>query len=132
LVFEVFQGGTKQIKEKKMRTLNDYFITSTIADISTASSTFVPVPDGGRVIKIITALQGAIGTANGGITFEIGGTAITGGGITVAYSGSAAGDVDTAEPTAANEVSEDGTIEMITDGASSNTIKLVVTFVIRR
>jgi len=115
-----------------MRTLNDYFITSTIADISTASSTFVPVPDGGRVIKIITALQGAIGTANGGITFEIGGTAITGGGITVAYSGSAAGDVDTAEPTAANEVSEDGTIEMITDGASSNTIKLVVTFIIRR
>ena len=115
-----------------MRTLNDYFITSTIADISTASSTFVPVPDGGRVIKIITALQGAIGTANGAITFEIGGTAITGGGITVAYSGSAAGDVDTAEPTAANEVLEDGTIEMITDGASSNTIKLVVTFVIRR
>ncbi len=115
-----------------MRTLNDYFITSTIADISTASSTFVPVPDGGRVIKIITALQGAIGTANGGITFEIGGTAITGGGITVAYSGSAAGDVDTAEPTAANEVSEDGTIEMITDGASTNTVKLVVTFVIRR
>jgi len=115
-----------------MRTLNDYFITSTIADISTASSTFVPVPDGGRVIKIITALQGAIGTANGAITFEIGGTAITGGGITVAYSGSAAGDVDTAEPTAANEVLEDGTIEMITDGASSNTIKLVVTFIIRR
>ena len=115
-----------------MRTLNDYFITSTIADISTASSTFVPVPDGGKVIKILTALQGAIGTANAAITFEIGGTAITGGGITVTQSGSAAGDVDTAEPTAANEVSEDGTIEMITNGASSNTIKLVVTFVIRR
>ena len=115
-----------------MRTLNDYFITSTIADISTASSTFVPVPDGGRVIKIITALQGAIGTADGGITFEIGGTAITGGGITVTQSGSAAGDVDTAEPTAANDVSEDGTIEMITDGASSGTKKLNVTFVIRR
>jgi len=132
LVFEVFQGGTKQIKEKKMRTLNDYFITSTIADISTASSTFVPVPDGGRVIKIITALQGAIGTANGAITFEIGGTAITGGGITVAYSGSAAGDVDTAEPSAANEVSEDGTIEMITDGGSSTACECVVTFIIRR
>ena len=115
-----------------MRTLNDYFLTSTIADISTASSTFVPVPDGGKVIKIITALQGAIGTANAAITFEIGGTAITGGAITVTQSGSAAGDVDTATPTAANEVAEDGTIEMITDGASSNTIKLVVTFVIRR
>jgi len=115
-----------------MRTLNDYFLTSTIADISTASSTFVPVPDGGKVIKIITALQGAIGTANAAITFEIGGTAITGGGITVTQSGSAAGDVDTAEPTAANEVAEDGTIEMITDGASANTVKLNVTFVIRR
>ena len=115
-----------------MRTLNDYFLTSTIADISTASSTFVPVPDGGKVIKIFTALQGAIGTANAAITFEIGGTAITGGGITVTQSGSAAEDVDTATPTAANRVEEGGSIEMITDGASSNTIKLVVTFVIRR
>ena len=115
-----------------MRTLNDYFITAKIADISTASSTFVPIPDGGKVIKIISALQGAIGTANGAITFEIGGTAITGGAISVTQSGSAAGDVDTAEPTAANEVAEDGTIEMITDGASANTIKLNVTFVIRR
>ena len=115
-----------------MRTLNDYFLTSTIADISTASSTFVPVPDGGKIIKIITALQGAIGTANAAITFEIGGTAVTGGAITVTQSGSAAGEVDTAEPTAANDVAEDGSIEMITDGSSSNTIKLVVTFVIRR
>ena len=115
-----------------MRTLNDYFLHAAIADISTASSTFVTVPDGGKVIKIITALQGAIGTANAAITFEIGGTAITGGAITVTQSGSAAGDVDTAEPTAANEVAEDGTIEMITYGASSNTIKLNVTFVIRR
>jgi|TARA_B100001093_G_C26456148_1_gene854414 hypothetical protein len=115
-----------------MRTLNDYFVVAEIEDISTASSTFVGIPDGGRVIKIITALQGAIGTANGGISFEIGGTAITGGGITVTQSGSAAGDVDTAEPTAANRVEEDGTIEMITNGASSNAVKLLVTFVIRR
>ena len=115
-----------------MRTLNDYFLTSTIADISTASSTFVPVPDGGKVIKILTALQGAIGTANGGITFEIGGTAITGGGITVTQSGSAAGDVDTSEPTAANRVEEDGSIEMITDGGSSTACECVVTFIIRR
>ena len=115
-----------------MRTLNDYFITAKIADISTASSTFVAIPDGGKVIKIFKALQGAIGTANGAITFEIGGTAMTGSAITVTQSGSAAGDIDTAEPTAANDVAEDGSIEMITDGASSNTIKLVVTFVIRR
>ena len=36
-----------------MRTLNDYFLHAEIADISTASSTFVPVPDGGKIIKIL-------------------------------------------------------------------------------
>ena len=115
-----------------MRTLNDYFITAEIEDISTASSTFVAIPDGGKVVKIITALQGAISGANAAITFEIGGTAVTGGAITVAHSGSAAGDVDTAEPTAANRVEQDGTIEMITDGGSTGAKKLLVTFVIRR
>ena len=115
-----------------MRTLNDYFVYGEIADISTASSTFVAVPDGGKIIKIATALQGAISGGDAAITFELGGTAVTGGAITVANSGSAAGDVDTAEPTAANDVLENGTIEMITDGASSGAKKLVVTFVIRR
>ena len=115
-----------------MRTLNDYFLTAEIEDISTASSTFVAIPDGGKIVKIITALQGAISGANAAITFEIGGTAVTGGAITVAHSGSAAGDVDTAEPTAANRVEQDGTIEMITDGGSTGAKKLLVTFVIRR
>ena len=115
-----------------MRTLNDYFLTAEIEDISTASSTFVAVPDGGKIVKIITALQGAISGANAAITFEIGGTAVTGGAITVAHSGSAAGDVDTAEPTAANSVNEGQAIEMITDGGSSTACECVVTFVIRR
>ena len=90
------------------------------------------MPDGRRVIKIISALQGAISGGNAAVSFEIGGTAITGGGITVAHSGSAAGDVDSAEPTAANRVEENGTIEMITDGGSTGTAKLLVTFVVRR
>ena len=72
-----------------MRTLNDYFISGRVADISTAGSTFVAVPDGGRIIKIMTVLQGAISGGNAAITFEIGGTAVTGADITVAHSGSA-------------------------------------------
>lgn len=115
-----------------MRTLNDYFITAEIEDISTASSTFVAIPDGGKVVKIITALQGAISGADAAITFEIGGTAMTNSAITVANASSAAGDVDSSEPTAANRVEEGGTIEMITDGGSTGTAKLLVTFVIRR
>ena len=114
-----------------MRTLNDYFLTAEIEDISTASSTFVCVPDGGKIVKIITHNK-ATTTGTAAISFEIGGTAVTGGGITVAHSGSAAGTVDSAEPTAANRVEESGTIEMITDGASTGAKKLLVTFVIRR
>jgi hypothetical protein len=62
-----------------MRTLNDYFLTSKITDISTAGSTFVPVPDDGRIIKIFTSIQNAITTADAELSFEIGGTAVTGG-----------------------------------------------------
>ena len=113
-----------------MRTLNDYFLTAEIEDISTASSTFVAVPDGGKIIKIITALQGAISGADAGLSFEIGGTAVTGGGITVAHSGSAAGTVDSSVPTALNRVEEDGTIEILTDGACSGANKCLVTFVL--
>ncbi len=39
-----------------MRTLNDYFLTGTIDDVSTAFTSRVAVPDGGRVIKITTVL----------------------------------------------------------------------------
>jgi hypothetical protein len=115
-----------------MRTLNDYFLTAKITNISTAGSTFVAVPDGGKIVKILTSIKNAITTADAALSFEIGGTAVTGGGITITQSGSAAGDVDTAEPTAANRVEEDGTIEMITDGGSTGAKKLLVTFVIRR
>ena len=115
-----------------MRTLNDYFVTAKITTISTAGSTFVPIPDGGRVIKIITSIKNAITSADAALTWEIGGVAMTDSAITVTQSGSAAGDVDTSEPTALNTVSEDGTIEMITDGASSTDCECVVTFIIRR
>lgn len=115
-----------------MRTLNDYFLTAKITDISTAGSTFVAVPDGGRIVKIISTIKNAITTADAALSFEIGGTAVTNGGITVGYDSSAAGDVDIALPTAANRVEEDGTIEMISDGGSSTACECVITFVIRR
>ena len=115
-----------------MRTLNDYFVTSKITTISTAGSTFVPIPDGGRVIKIITSIKNAITSADAALTWEIGGVAMTDSAITITQSGSAAGDVDTSEPTALYNVESDGTIEMITDGASSTACECIVTFIIRR
>lgn len=110
-------------------TLNFY-----IADVSTAGQIFVPVPVGfdGEVIEVRTALNGAIATADADITLKVGGTAMTNGVVTIATSGSAAGDVDVAFPSGNNAVAAGEAIEVETDGASTNTIEVFGTIVIRR
>jgi len=102
------------------------YIQGEIADISTSASSWTVSPIAGTITNIWTVIDGAIITVDAGITFEIGGTAITGGDITIAFSGSAAGVVDTATPTALNTVTAGQAIEIITDGASTNAVKAEV------
>lgn len=105
-----------------------------IADVSTAGQIYVPVPDDceGDIVEIRTALNGAIGTADAVLTAKIGGTAVTGGAITIAYSGSAAGDTDVCRPTALRTVSAGDAIEIETNGASTNTVAVTGIISIRR
>jgi len=102
-----------------------------ITDVSTASSAFTVSPIAGEVIAIYTVLGGAISGADAIVTAEIGGVAITGISITVAQSGSAAGDMDSDVPTGANTVAAGSVLEAVTDGASTTTATLDVVFVIR-
>ena len=115
-----------------MRTLNDYFLTVHIADLSTAGTVYVPVPDGGKIVKVMTALEAAISTADEDLTIKTAqGTVAPV--LTIATSGSAAGTVDSILPTTNNAVSEDGTIEIENDGASgSANVGCTVTLVLRR
>ena len=115
-----------------MRTLGDYFLCGSIPDLSTADNLMLVVPDGGQIIKIMSVIENAITTADATLTAKINGTAVTGGTITVAYSGSAAWDQDSCEPTAANTVNEGDVIEIETDGGSTVACQTGITVVIRR
>jgi hypothetical protein len=105
-------------------------LNAKIADLSTASSTFVVSPIKGAITKIYSAIQNAISSADADLTFEIGGVEITDSAITVAYTSSAAGDIDSSSPTALNIVAEGQAIEIITDGASSTACETEITIVI--
>lgn len=115
-----------------MRGLHHYFIFGVIPDISTADEVVIPCPDGGKCTKVYTALGAVIATADADITPKANGTAMTNGLITVAFSGSAIGDVDSSEPTAVNEVAPGGYFSIATDGASDNAVKLGFCLVIER
>lgn len=111
---------TNQLVTVKNR--NKVILSTRIPDISTAQSIFIPNPLVGDIETIYTCIHGAIATADATITAEINGVLVTGSAITVAYSGSAAGDVDSSTPSGNNTVSAGGAIEIITDGASSNSV----------
>jgi len=114
--------------------LVEVVLTGQIADISTADQIYIPVPNGfeGDIIEIRTAIDAAISGADADITTKIAGTAVTNGLITVAQSGSAAGDTDVSNPTGARTVRAGDAIEVETDGASTGTAKCNVVIVIRR
>lgn len=100
------------------------WVTAELTDVSTASSTWVAAPFDGFVGRFKTILHGAIATADAAVGLEIGGTNVTGCQLTIANSGSAAGDVDEGEATAANAVTEGQAVEIDTDGASTNAISV--------
>lgn len=106
-------------------------LTVTESDISTAGSVWVVSPTDGKIVYFASVIDGAIGTADAAITMELGGTAVTGAALTIATASSAAGDVDTAVPTALNHVTKGQAIEIITDGASTNTVSATYTVVIK-
>jgi hypothetical protein len=93
-----------------------------IADSAAASSgSYVISPIRGRITKL-EVCGVAVVDADRVITTAIGtgaGTAITGGAITMTASGSAAGSVFSAVPTAANNVNEGDVISFLSDAAGS-------------
>jgi len=111
-----------------VKNVNLIYLPYELVDVSTAGSTWLPCPLAGKITRIWSILHGAIATADVDLTFEIGGTLVTNGIITIAFSGSAAGDEDNSTPTAANVLTAGQGIEIITDGQSTNAINATLVF----
>jgi hypothetical protein len=90
-----------------------------IADGSADTSYYVVTPYAGTITKLYTVIDGAVSTADITVQAKIGGTNVTNGLITIATAASAAGDVDSATPTAANTVTEGGKVEFAVAGGGS-------------
>lgn len=117
---------TDSIDTTSVLNVNKFTLSVVLDDISTSSTIYVPVTRDCTLDKVTSALQGAIGTADATITIAnyVGTTSAT---MVVAYSGSAAGDIDTVSPASNNTFTGDTFLRISTDGASSNTVKLILT-----
>lgn len=108
---------------------NMVYLTQRILDAGTASSIWVASPVAGVIRKVSTILHAAISGADEVVTMEVNGTAVDGLSITIANSGSAAGDVDSDTPTyghASTVVAVGDKLEIINSGASTGTALVTV------
>jgi len=112
---------------------NKVFLTGEVADVSTASSVRIPIVDDleGEVVNVTTVLGGAIGTANAVLTISKNNASM--GTVTIATASSAEGDTDTLNPTSVNRYLVAGDwLEVTTNGASTNTVPVGFTVVVKR
>lgn len=79
-------------------------------------------PVAGTIAKIWSVIDGALTTGDATLTAAIGGVAVTNGVITITQAGSAAGDVDSATPTAARTVAA-GDVITITPGGTNDAVR---------
>lgn len=113
--------------------LDQYSLTMDIADGSADADYYLVVPHTGVVAKIWSVTDGSVGTADITITPYIGATPITDGAITIATSGSAAGDIDSATPSASNSVSAGSKLKFtVAGGGSGGSPRIHLVVVIER
>lgn len=91
------------------------------SDIGTAGSIYFVAPYDGSITKAWSTIHQAIATTDTVLTLKIGGVSVTSGTMTISFSGSAAGDIDTCIPSALNTFSAGDLIEVATDGATTTT-----------
>lgn len=97
-----------------------HHMVARIADVSTAETLYLLMPKC-ILVKAMSCISATISVADDTITLSKNAQAITGGVITIAYSGSAAGDVDSCSPTAYTEFNGTTDYLKIANGGESTT-----------
>lgn len=114
-------------------TINYYNQVVLSGEFEATNGTYELTPFGfaGTITALRTVLKaGAVSTNDAVCTFKIGSTAITNGAITITASGSAAGDVDSATPSAANTFTAEQYLAVTVSGTPGGTRKVGWTAVI--
>ena len=106
--------------------LNQVALQLKIVDVSTAGQVYATIPWGCTLNSVSTVLNGAIAGGDAVLTVK-NNAASSAGTITIANSGSAAGDKDSLEPGSNNTFSAGDLLEIETDGGSTNTIAADIT-----
>jgi len=110
---------------------NDYTIYVSMTDVSTFNKLYIPTPFAGTVISVQSVIDGALATADATVTVKNSAGASMGT-MTLAFSGSAAGDVDTLSPSTNNTLTANGYMTIESDGASTNVVRANFVVVVRR
>lgn len=98
-------------------------LTLDIANLDTVTDYFLVFPHAATITKIYSVIDGAILTADKVLTTSLAGVAITGGALTIAFTGAAAGDIDVATPSAANAIAAGAALKIAATGGSTGAIR---------
>ena len=108
---------------------NKIVLNCYMADAANAEDAYVVSPLAGTITNIWSTIYSAC-DANTVITPSIGGVNITSGALSITAAGSAAGDVDSSTPSAANDVTAGQAIKFLSDGGATGTLPIMFTVLI--
>lgn len=104
---------------------NKYKLTIRIADLNTAELIYVPVPVASTLTKVWSCISATIATADSTIDF-LNHAGANMGTITVAFSGSAAKDVDSLTPSSNNTFAAGEVLTIDNNGECTNTCPTIL------
>jgi len=125
------QGELRNLTESEITGKTAYIVTH-FNNINTTTDIFIPTNVAGTIDSIRSVIDAAFTGADTTLTCKINGTNITGGALVITQVGSAAGDVDSASPTANKTLAVGDYIQVTSDTAATSGVNATLMFTITR